>query len=151
MLPPLAFLLVFAWDGTPASPEAARAPILAAGGAVDAESAQFAVCGSGPRSTCVVDGDTFWYRGAKIRIADINTPEVSSPGCPAEAALGARATARLTELLNAGAFTLAPVERDEDRYGRKLRIVTRGGQSLGERLVDEGLAERWRGFRSNFC
>jgi endonuclease YncB( thermonuclease family) len=33
----------------------------------------------------VVDGDTFWYQGTKIRIADINAPEVSHPGCPQKA------------------------------------------------------------------
>ena len=31
-----------------------------------------------------------------------------------------------------------PDGRDEDKYGRKLRIVTRGGESLGGVLVDEG-------------
>jgi len=37
--------------------------------------ATFALCGPGPRVTCVVDGDTFWFEGEKVRIADINTPE----------------------------------------------------------------------------
>lgn len=54
-------------------------------------------------------------------------------------------------LLNAGGFSLGPVDRDEDRYGRKLRIVTRQGESLGMTLVDEGLAERWGGRRGNWC
>ena len=81
-----------------------------AGPAPDRESARFARCGAAPRVTCVVDGDTFWYRGAKIRIADINTPETTRPACPREAALGEAASARLAELLNLGPFTLAPVE-----------------------------------------
>ena len=55
-----------------------------------------------PRVTCVVDGDTFWYAGTKIRLADINTPEVSRPACPAEARLGRRASERLQQMLNAG-------------------------------------------------
>lgn len=33
-----------------------------------------------------------------------------------------------------------PNGRDEDKYGRKLRIVMRDGESLGGALVDEGLA-----------
>jgi micrococcal nuclease len=119
--------------------------------APDTERARFARCGDGPRVTCVVDGDTLWYHGAKVRLADINTPEVSHPACPREAALGAAATARLTELLNAGPFTLAPWARDRDRYGRLLRTVTRRGESLGEALVREGLAERWSGRRGNWC
>ncbi len=31
------------------------------------------------RRTCVVDGDTIWLEGVKIRIADIDTPEISQP------------------------------------------------------------------------
>jgi endonuclease YncB( thermonuclease family) len=121
----------------------------------DRESAAFALCTGAHRVTCVVDGDTFWYRGAKIRIADINAPEVSEPKCAREAALGARATGRLLVLLNRGAFTLAPNDdgtgRDRDRYGRLLRTVTRDGASVGGELVDEGLAERWHGRRGNWC
>lgn len=62
----------------------------------------FVRCAGAHRVTCVVDGDTFWYRGAKIRIADINAPEVSQPSCAREAALGERATGRLLGWLNAG-------------------------------------------------
>jgi len=120
--------------------------------APDTESARFARCGEGPRVTCVVDGDTLWYRGEKVRIADINTPEVSRPACPREAALGQAATARLAELLNAGPFTLARAPGgDRDRYGRLLRTVTRRGESLGAALVREGLAERWSGRRGSWC
>lgn len=119
--------------------------------AVPTISASFLVCGSGHRSTCVVDGDTFWLEGTKYRIADIDTPEVSNFGCPAEKALGDRATTRLAALLSAGPFALEPYERDEDRYGRKLRIVTRDGASLGAQLVSEGLAHTWGGPQREWC
>jgi endonuclease YncB( thermonuclease family) len=111
----------------------------------------FPICGGGVRTTCVVDGDTFWLDGVKIRIADINTPETGSPQCAAEAALGRQATQRLAELLRAGPFSLGAIERDEDRYGRKLRVVLREGRSLGAQLVAEGLAERWTGQRRTWC
>jgi len=111
----------------------------------------FSVCGFGPRINCVVDGDTIWHQGAKIRIADINTPETGEPACDAEAVLGQRATYRLQELLNAGAFDLEGVGRETDRYGRQLRVITRGGTSLGDTLVTEGLAERWQGYKRSWC
>jgi endonuclease YncB( thermonuclease family) len=117
----------------------------------DREAARFAHCAGPLRVNCVVDGDTFWYRGAKIRVADINAPETSQAHCAAEARLGAQATRRLTELLNAGPFTLAPVERETDVYGRRLFVVTRRETSLGATLEAEGLAEPWRGRRSNWC
>ena len=113
--------------------------------------ASFALCAEGPRTTCVVDGDTFWLNGEKVRIADINAPETHSAGCPAEQALGDRATRRLITLLNAGPFDLATEGRATDRYGRSLRVVRRGGRSLGGQLVSEGLAEPWRGRRSDWC
>jgi endonuclease YncB( thermonuclease family) len=99
----------------------------------------------------LVDDDTFWHRGAKIRIADINTPETSRPGCAYEAGLGARATLGLTQLLKAGPFALEQQGRDADRYGRQLRIGTRGGKSLGNVLVAEGLSETWTGRRHDWC
>lgn len=135
----------------------ALAPLLllgtapAQGQAADPERASFAACTGAPRVTCVVDGDTIWYRGDKIRISDINTPEVSQPGCAAERALGEQARQRLTALLNAGPFTLEASGRDIDRYGRLLRVIRRDGQSLGAVLVAEGLAEDWQGRRGDWC
>ena len=119
----------------------------------DTEAARFAPCGAGPRVDCVVDGDTFWYRGEKIRIADINAPELHRAGCAAEARLGAAASASLLALLNAGRFSLGPWSdgRDRDRYGRLLKVVSRRGASLGDTLLRAGLAEPWRGRRGNWC
>jgi micrococcal nuclease len=112
---------------------------------------QFGLCFTGGRQNCVVDGDTFWMAGEKIRIADIDTPETHPSRCALEADLGGKATLRLQALLNAGPVTLASADRDTDRYGRKLRIVERGGQSLGDTLVAEGLARPWTGRRRPWC
>ncbi|WP_395330322.1 thermonuclease family protein [Novosphingobium sp. BL-8H] len=152
IIAPLAsFAAVYFWPAIAPGPQSSTTSPVAS--ADDHEVGRFAHCSGRKRHTCIVDGDTFWYQGKKIRIADINTPETSEPDCPAEAALGARATVRMTELLNEGRFSLEPWTdgRDTDRYGRELRVVTRGGQSLGEVLVAEGLAERWKGYRRNWC
>ena len=113
--------------------------------------ATFALCAAGPRTTCVVDGDTFWLDGEKVRIADINAPETHGAACAAEQARGQAATRRLAALLNAGPFRLESGTRERDRYGRLLRTVTRGGTSIGAQLVAEGLAERWQGRRGDWC
>lgn len=113
--------------------------------------AAFTLCAEGPRIDCVVDGDTFWINGEKVRLADINAPETAQAGCPAEKELGTRAKHRLIALLNAGPFTLEAAERPVDRYGRLLRVAVRNGHSLGRQLVGEGLAEPWRGQRSDWC
>lgn len=119
--------------------------------APDPEAARFAPCEGSVRVTCVVDGDTFWYRGLKIRIADINAPELGHPSCAYEAQLAETATRRLTDLLNAGPFILAVEGRETDRYGRALRVVLRRGRSLGKVLEREGLAEHWQGRRGDWC
>ena len=113
--------------------------------------ATFALCAPGPRNTCVVDGDTFWLDGEKVRIADINAPETHGAACPHEAARGEAASRRLIVLLNSGPFEMQTGSRERDRYGRLLRTVTRRGQSLGGQLVAEGLAEPWQGRRGNWC
>lgn len=112
---------------------------------------RFPPCGGGARVDCVVDGDTIWLGGSKIRIADINTPELSSPQCAAERRLAERAAARLQALLEEGPFELRAQGRDEDRYGRKLRLLLRDGRSLGDTLVAEGLAHPWTGRRQSWC
>ncbi|ULJ82735.1 thermonuclease family protein (plasmid) [Rhizobium sp. C104] len=114
--------------------------------------AVFRKCEAGNRTTCVVDGDTLWIRGEKIRVADIDTPEVSEPKCASELALGRRATDRLIELVNQAPFQFhAWPARDKDRYGRKLRVLIRNGKSLGNILVSEGLARTWSGRRQPWC
>jgi endonuclease YncB( thermonuclease family) len=54
-------------------------------------------CGSGKRVTCVVDGDTFWQDGVKIRMEGYDTPEPQTGICGGvrERQLAARATSRL--------------------------------------------------------
>lgn len=115
-------------------------------------SVAYSRCAGGIRVNCIVDGDTLWIGGVKIRIADIDTPEITEPRCAAEKALGDRATTRLLELVNAGPFQMrAWAGRDEDRYGRKLRVLVRDGRSIGDILVSEGLARSWTGKRQPWC
>lgn len=100
----------------------------------------------------VIDGDTFDYGGMRVRIADIDTPELRGR-CEHEIDLARRATRRMAALLAEGPFDLEPLPngRDTDRYGRQLRIVTRHGRSLGDQLVAEGLARTWSGRREPWC
>ena len=129
----------------------APATVSASTSASDSESASFGFCDQGSRYNCVVDGDTIYYNGTKIRIADIDTPETHQSRCAEEKTLGNAATRRMHQLVNAGPFSLQSIDRDEDPYGRKLRVITRGGESLGGVLVDEGLARWYQGGRRPWC
>ena len=111
----------------------------------------FGFCHTGGGTNCVVDGDTFYMGGEKIRIADIDAPETHDYGCASEAERGQRATRRLQDLLNSGGVQMASIDRDTDVYGRKLRIVEVNGAGVGETLVDEGLARWYGGGRRSWC
>lgn len=117
-------------------------------------SPRFGVC-QGPaasRYNCVIDGDTIYLRGERIRLSDIDAPELFSPQCARETELARRSTLRLTELINEGDFEVVRYDsRDRDRYDRKLRVLERHGQSLGGILVAEGLARPWDGARRDWC
>ena len=113
---------------------------------------RFKVCTGPVPRTCVVDGDTIWLEGEKIRIADIDTPEIGEAKCQSEHDRGILARDRLAGLLNEGKFDVIPGGgRNEDQYGRKLRVLTRDGLSLGNVLVSEGLARTWSGQREPWC
>jgi endonuclease YncB( thermonuclease family) len=136
----------------------ARARNLAVQAAPDTEDftpasvpATFGFCHTGGGANCVVDGDTIWIGGQDVRIADIDAPETHDYRCAEEKELGERATQRLIQLVNSGSVTVQPINRDEDRYGRKLRIVLVDGTSVGDTLVGEGLARYYEGGKRPWC
>jgi micrococcal nuclease len=143
----IAFFATIAFlQRSPDTPGGASAPAVN-----DMLTADFGLCHTGGGRDCVVDGDTFWFAGETYRIADIDTPETHPARCAGEAVLGTAATEHLRTWLNAGAFSLEGVDRDADHYGRKLRIVTRDGTSVGDALIAEGLARPWEGRRRAWC
>ncbi|MBA2466189.1 MAG: thermonuclease family protein [Sphingomonas sp.] len=138
-----------AWQQRAADADAAEA---GAARAVSAGATRaFGFCHSGGGMNCVVDGDTIWLGGQRIRVADIDAPETHPPRCAAEARLGNQATRRLQQLLNGGAISLQAIDRDADKYGRKLRVVLVDGRSVGDTLVNEGLARHYGGGRRPWC
>lgn len=103
-----------------------------------------AICAAGPRSHCVHDGDTLHWHGEKIRIVDIDTPELNGR-CAAERTKAKQARARLVQLLNAGPVQIK--RTGTDRYGRTLARI----DGVSAALVREGLARRWDGRRRSWC
>ena len=100
------------------------------------------------RRNCVVDGDTLWLDGEKIRILNIDTPEIDGK-CTYERNLAQRAKRRLRELVDYKPIELG--RRGEDRYGRTLAIVNAAGRDVGAVLISEELARRWDGGRRPWC
>ena len=103
---------------------------------------------TGVRVTCVHDGDSVVVERERIRIADIDTPELNGK-CEAERRLAIRARDRLLVLLNSEPYRIERTSKD--RYGRTLGIVSNSRGSIGRQLVAEGLARKWEGRRRSWC
>lgn len=46
---------------------------------------------------------------------------------------------------------IAKRKDERDRYGRELRVLTRGGESLGDAMVAKGLARDYAGAKTSWC
>jgi micrococcal nuclease len=111
----------------------------------------FGYCQWGGGTNCVVDGDTFWIGGEKVRIAGIDAPETHPSRCEYEARLGNAATDKLHDLLNSGAVTMTSIDRDRDAYGRLLRNVAVNGVDVGEAMISAGVAREYGSGRRPWC
>ena len=87
----------------------------------------------------VVDGDTITMsNGEKVRLIQIDTPELASKEC-----YGIQAKSELSKLLNqAGEVSLTsdPNLDKVDKYGRLLRYVFIGNTNLNLKLIEIGAA-----------
>ena len=87
----------------------------------------------------VVDGDTITMsNGEKVRLIQIDTPELASKEC-----YGIQAKSELSKLLSqAGEVSLSsdPNLDEVDKYGRLLRYVFIGNTNLNLKLIEIGAA-----------
>lgn len=110
----------------------------------------FAPCPPPPakRHHCVADGDTVWVEGQKLRLADIDAPEMPRRArCRREADLAIRAQQRLAALLNETKAQPQFTGR-HGVFGRPLVLYPQ----ISATLIEEGLAVSYRqGKRPNWC
>jgi micrococcal nuclease len=96
----------------------------------------------GLRVVRVVDGDTIDLSdGSKIRLVQIDTPELGSGECYSRAA--AKTLRRLLPLGSPIGLEADPNLDQVDRYGRLLRYVWSGRTNLNVELVRQGAATVW--------
>lgn len=113
---------------------------------------KFFYCSPSRADNCVIDGDTFVFKGEKIRIADIEAPKARQARCDAERLLAHDAKERLRVLLSAGDFKLAAwTDGNRDPARGTSRRVIRNGQSLGEQMAVEGVVQKRDGKRRPWC
>lgn len=102
----------------------------------------------------VLDGDTIEDGVTKIRyrLANIDAPEIGDNAkCHNERLVGERAKSTAIRLI--AHSTIVSVRRSWrlDRHGRTVGYVSVDGADLGEMLMKQGLAARWRGRRMPWC
>ena len=84
----------------------------------------------------VIDGDTFDSPQGRVRLYGVDTPE-RNQDCYREAA------SRFGRLAGSS-VRIEPGPRATDPFGRRLFYAyTRGGESIDERMVGEGLGRAW--------
>ena len=102
-------------------------------------------------SVQVHDGDSIRCGGERIRIANIDAPELpDSPKCQdrrrsyawCDWQTGYEARNALRGFLSRGAVRVQRI--GTDAYGRTLAYVRVNGQEAGEHLIRRGLARRWQ-------
>jgi len=130
---------MFGWNAVPSS----KAAIPALGAAI-----HMPICMGSHRVNCIVDGDTIWYRGEKIRLLNFNAPEMHG-NCPEESSLAWTARERLQRLLSNVPFS---VERNgHDVYGRTLAVIRTSSGDVADIMVREKLAHYWHGYKEDWC
>ena len=106
-------------------------------------------------SLYVVDGDTIHYNGEKIRIANVDTPEISGAKCDSELKRDLEAKAALKQLIDGRQLIIKRGDPDTgrmvDAYGRTLALISTGGRDVGTILMQQGHARPWTGRRMPWC
>ena len=91
------------------------------------------------------DGDTF---KATFRLQGVDTPELKGK-CAYETSIAKKAKIFTEKFLKRKLVSISTF--GIDKYGRVLAKVSSGEDDLGELLISEGLARKWRGKRESWC
>ncbi|MET3587858.1 endonuclease YncB(thermonuclease family) [Pseudorhizobium tarimense] len=141
-----------AMDGMAMRVGLAIAAIVALAGPAEA----IEICKGGDRAargvTCLVDGDTLWQDGVKMRLLDIDAPETFDADCGREKDIGDLATERMQELMAHGYKLKDSGRKDRTSDKRTLvRVVLPDGRDAGQVLISEGLAQPWPNRGNKWC
>ena len=116
--------------------------VLSAIAAVSAAGAEQRAAGEAAVVASVYDGDTLTLTGGRrVRLLQIDTPELGSAECYSRAAR--TALVNLAPLGSRIVLESDPALDKVDRYGRLLRYVFKGGTNVNLKLVREGAATAW--------
>lgn len=100
----------------------------------------------------IIDGDTFDYRGERIRVENLDAPEIGERSrCALERQRGFAAKRYAIRLMKQGTRFEIYGFNHIDRFGRKVARLRIDGRDFGDLMVDAGVARYWRGGPSDWC
>ena len=89
------------------------------------------------------DGDTCYvtYEGKKdkVRLLDLDTPEISNPKCEKEYILGIEAREYINQLISEGKRIEFETEYNRDFFGRILSYIIVDGENVSKLMVSHSL------------
>ena len=89
------------------------------------------------------DGDTCYvtYKGKndKVRLLELDTPEISNPKCEQEYALGIDARNFVNNLISEAVSIKFKTEYNRDFFGRILSYIIVDGENVSKKMVSNGL------------
>jgi endonuclease YncB( thermonuclease family) len=91
-----------------------------------------------------IDGDTLLLDGERLRLFNVDTPEIHCR-CESECRAAWAAKRFTQDTLNAGRVEIR--RTGKDRYGRTLAYVTVNGRDLGELIIAAGHGRPYHGER----
>ena len=98
----------------------------------------------------VTDGDTIRIGDERIRILNIDAPEMGGGAeCEAERMLALASKDRLTAILATGELEID--RQGQDRFGRTLAMIRVSGTDVGEMLIAAHVAVPWAGRQHDWC
>ena len=102
------------------------------------------------------DGDTCYVmiegEKAKIRLLELDTPEISKPKCDAELELGLEARDYLNNLISNASSIVIKTEYEKDYFGRTLAYIIIDGEDASAKIKSNDLGVIYeRGNKHDWC
>ena len=102
------------------------------------------------------DGDTCYVmidgNKAKIRLLELDTPEISKPKCEAELELGLEARDYLNNLIANASLVEIKTEYEKDYFGRTLAYLIIDGEDVSSMIVKNNLGVKYdTNNKMNWC